>query len=83
MCLGDRLTGQYANATVMIGSLLGQLKIEARGHGWEGLRLHDAIWTPAADGEPDQATITVDRGPGDVTVDDVSKFLREKKRKAT
>lgn len=78
----DHFTGQYRDKAAMIGAMLGRLKVEARRDGWGGTVLQDAIWTPGAGGEPDQATIALDRGQGDATIDDVRMFLREQKGKA-
>jgi hypothetical protein len=73
----DSFTGQYRDKAAMIGAMLGRIKIEAHSCGWEGTVLQDVQWTPGKAGAPDEAIIALDRGLGDVTIDDVREFLRE------
>lgn len=78
----DSFTGQYRDKAAMIGAMLGRIKIEARLDGWEGTVLQDVMWIEGKGGAPDEATIALDRGAGDVSIDDVRAFLREQKGKA-
>ena len=75
IALADRFSSQYRNERVFVESLLGAAKLEARAQNWTGARLFDADWS-----EDGQALIVIERGEGDVTVDDVRDFVRRRKQ---
>lgn len=76
---GDAFDSRYRSERQMVEAVIGRIAIAAREDGWPGMKLADAEWTGSGFGK--EITLTIDRADrGAVTVDDVGKFLRAKKR---
>jgi hypothetical protein len=80
ICTCDHFdAARHPDRAAMIGSILDRIKELGRGDGWQGTRLHDAIWIEGAKGEPDQAVITLAPADiGDVTTADVRALIGAK-----
>jgi len=74
----DSVSAGYPNERLLVASVIGRLVLAARDLGWRGTRLVDAAWH-----EGDRlVAVAVAPGDGEVTVDQVSKFLKEARRAA-
>jgi hypothetical protein len=89
IALADSFTPQYPSEKALVGAIVGKLKIEARERGWKGTKLLEAEWIDrkrqaergyVSGGDP-IALVVIGPGHGDVTVDEVSAFIRDKRKR--
>lgn len=72
----DSVSAGYPNERLLVASVIGRLRIAAGELGWRGTRLVDAAWH-----EGDRlVAVAVAPGDGDVSVDQVSKFLKDQRK---
>lgn len=70
--------GTYRTERTLVESVLGQIKIRAIQEGWHGQQIHDADWIKSKT-DPDMVLIVLEPGLGDVNVDQLRAFIKDRK----
>lgn len=73
----DQLSPQYGDMKRLAGALVGALNIEFRKAGWKGARILDAEYFDKD--SPARLLIVAGPGHGELTVEAVSAFIKDKR----